>query len=193
MRQLLTLLVAFLFIAGAPQQKSPFSTIKGKITDKGTGEPIYQATIIVVGSQRGTLSDIDGNYSIQIWKGSFTLKVYEITHDTVEEPIVIDTNGVYVRDFVMESAIIFDSARAERDIARGKPALLYPCGEYDPLPTFVSESFLKKYHLLLRCSQPPGTRQYHAVVYKYLDKKYGKAWRHEINLRYYPDAKDDQE
>ena len=39
-------------------------TVKGKIIDN-TGDPIVGVTVVVVGTNRGVISDIDGNYSIE--------------------------------------------------------------------------------------------------------------------------------
>ena len=39
-------------------------TVKGKISDSG-GVPLFGVTIMVVGSQTGTTSDFDGNFTIE--------------------------------------------------------------------------------------------------------------------------------
>ena len=40
--------------------------IKGKVTDKQTGEPLLMANVAVVGSTVGTTTDTDGDYSLDI-------------------------------------------------------------------------------------------------------------------------------
>ena len=44
-------------------------TVKGHVKDD-TGEPVFGATIRVVGQQGGTTTDFDGNFSIQAPQGS---------------------------------------------------------------------------------------------------------------------------
>lgn len=41
-------------------------TITGKVTDKGSGEPLIGANIVVVGTSTGTVTDFDGSYSLEI-------------------------------------------------------------------------------------------------------------------------------
>ena len=42
------------------------SSISGKVTDSNTGEPLIGVTIQVEGTTLGTITDIDGNYSINV-------------------------------------------------------------------------------------------------------------------------------
>ena len=63
----LILLLSFPLSALAQQQM-----IKGQVVDD-KGETIIGATVMVKGSKDGTLTDIDGNFSIKCVKGS-TLK-----------------------------------------------------------------------------------------------------------------------
>ena len=59
--------------------------IKGRITDKDTGEPVIGASVIVVGTNRGAVTDIDGNYNItQMDPGKYTLKISSVQYREVE-------------------------------------------------------------------------------------------------------------
>ena len=66
------LLVAFLMLLGnaALAQRA----VKGKVTDAESGEPLIGATVSVVGTTRGTSTDVDGNYSIEVPAGSTQLR-----------------------------------------------------------------------------------------------------------------------
>jgi TonB-dependent SusC/RagA subfamily outer membrane receptor len=44
--------------------------LSGRITDQLTGEALPGVTIVIKGTTSGTISDFDGNYSIQVEKGS---------------------------------------------------------------------------------------------------------------------------
>src|SRR5690606_2152615 len=49
--------------------------IRGRVTDE-KGEPLPGVNIVVKGTQLGTASDIDGNYSIQVSKGDVMVFSY---------------------------------------------------------------------------------------------------------------------
>ena len=48
-------------------------SVSGTITDASTGEPLIGAAIVVKGTDRGVVSDINGNYSLGIPGGSVTV------------------------------------------------------------------------------------------------------------------------
>ncbi|MFW5773451.1 MAG: carboxypeptidase-like regulatory domain-containing protein, partial [Tangfeifania sp.] len=58
--KLFLFLVALLtFTHSYSQQK----TLTGEVTDAATGEPLPGVTIVVQGTARGTITDVDGQYS----------------------------------------------------------------------------------------------------------------------------------
>ena len=50
-------------------------TIKGSITDKQTREPLTGATVQIVGTTQGAIADMDGNYSLNVTNGIYTLSI----------------------------------------------------------------------------------------------------------------------
>lgn len=64
-------LITVLFTGMAFAQQK---TVKGKVTDE-TGSPVPGATIIVKGTQTGTVTDISGNFSIGVPDGSKSLVI----------------------------------------------------------------------------------------------------------------------
>lgn len=77
-------------------------TIRGTITDKQYGDPVYEAFIKVVGQESGTITDLDGKYSIDIEPGIYTV---EITHQSFAKisftNVKVTEGGVTVVDAVM--------------------------------------------------------------------------------------------
>ena len=67
-----TLLVALLMLLGnvAWAQR----TVTGKVTDAETGETLVGASVTVVGTTRGAITDLDGNYSVDVPEGSTQLR-----------------------------------------------------------------------------------------------------------------------
>lgn len=72
------------------QQQKRFVT--GKIVDSSDGSPIIGANILLKGTNTGVISDIDGNYSIQVNSSSDILVVSFIGYKTREVPV--ETSGV---------------------------------------------------------------------------------------------------
>lgn len=59
--------------------------IKGTIVDKETKEPVLGASVMVVGTGRGAMTDLDGKYIItQMDPGTYTLKITHIHYKEVE-------------------------------------------------------------------------------------------------------------
>ena len=59
-KQAILLLTFFMSVSGLYAQ----SSIKGTITDETTGDGLIGANVIIVGTTQGTITDIDGNFSI---------------------------------------------------------------------------------------------------------------------------------
>ena len=69
-RTLLVVLPFFIFQLPVQGQNQPKTiTLKGQVTDT-QGEPIVQAALIEVGTKNGTVTDVNGNFTIQVRKGA---------------------------------------------------------------------------------------------------------------------------
>ena len=66
----LVVLAAVLFTNFAFAQR----TITGVVTDAETGESLIGANVLVLGTSSGTVTDLDGNYSIELPDGSTQLE-----------------------------------------------------------------------------------------------------------------------
>lgn len=75
--------------------------VKGKVTELGTGEPLIGAAIITQDGQ-GTTTDIDGNYSLTLKDGTYTLKVRYIGYKSIVKQDVKVAKQDVVVDFVLE-------------------------------------------------------------------------------------------
>jgi len=57
-------------------------SVKGTVTDAGTGEPLIGATVRVVGSSKGALTDVDGNYTMTSMAPSDEIEISYIGYKT---------------------------------------------------------------------------------------------------------------
>jgi TonB-dependent starch-binding outer membrane protein SusC len=74
--------------SGSAQQQK---TISGKVTDE-SGEPLPGVTVLVKGTTLGTVSDLQGRYSLQVPQNAQTLVFSFVGMQSVEVPIGNQTN-----------------------------------------------------------------------------------------------------
>lgn len=78
--------------------------IQGTIKDRKTQEPLIGVTIQVEGTQKGTQSDIDGNFKISaIPTGSYNLKATYVGYkDFLKFNVIVSSGNANIINFVME-------------------------------------------------------------------------------------------
>ena len=70
-----SLLLVALFVIGCLQLMAQTKTIKGEVTDAQNGEALIGATVMVEGEKGGTVTDFDGNFSLQVSSSAKKIKV----------------------------------------------------------------------------------------------------------------------
>lgn len=70
-----SLLLVALFVIGCLQLMAQTRTIKGGVTDAQNGEALIGATVMVEGEKGGTVTDFDGNFSLQVSSSAKKIKV----------------------------------------------------------------------------------------------------------------------
>src|SRR5690606_18991190 len=97
--QRVTILVIALFFFGitafAQQQ-----TVTGKITDATTGEALPGVNIVIMGTTTGTVSDVDGNYRLNVNNAQSDVLVFRFIGFTEQE---IPVNGRSAINVEMET------------------------------------------------------------------------------------------
>ncbi|MFY7671741.1 SusC/RagA family TonB-linked outer membrane protein [Tenacibaculum sp. MEBiC06402] len=99
-KQLLSLTLFLLSLFGFAQQ-----TIKGKVTEKSTGEPLPGVSIIIKGQVKGTETNFDGNYEITNVKSTDVL-VFSFIGLKTKEVTVGDSTTINVE--LEDSAQVLD-------------------------------------------------------------------------------------
>ena len=70
-----SLLLVALLVIGCLQLMAQTRTIKGEVTDVQNGEALIGATVMVEGEKGGTVTDFDGNFSLQVSSSAKKIKV----------------------------------------------------------------------------------------------------------------------
>lgn len=98
--------ITVLMIAVLTQGMAQTGILKGKITDKTTGEELVGAAIVVDGTTIGTITNFMGEYEMPpLDAGTYTIRVQYISYEPqVKEGVVITADETTVLDFKLGSA-----------------------------------------------------------------------------------------
>jgi len=88
MKKHILILISFLFLT---QFSFSQHTIKGIVSDSKTNEPLVGASVVVEGTTNGTLTDIDGNYTLDVPNQDAVLSFSFMGYETVKKPIAGQT------------------------------------------------------------------------------------------------------
>lgn len=80
-------------------------TIKGTVTDKQTREPLTGATIQIAGTTQGTVADVDGNYSLDVNNGTYTLAIKYVGYKDIIINNVKAGKSDLILNFELESDV----------------------------------------------------------------------------------------
>ncbi|QTE21698.1 TonB-dependent receptor [Polaribacter cellanae] len=85
----------FLFLFASILANAQSFTFSGKIVNENK-QPLFGATILVKETKKGTATDFDGNFSLKLPKGVYTLQASFIGYKTISEKITLSKNEEYV-------------------------------------------------------------------------------------------------
>jgi hypothetical protein len=111
-RSLPSLLLAALLlttgVSARQTQQQSRGTIVGKVVDAETGQPLSGAQVLVVGTSRGSLSGVDGRYTITgVPAGQHSVRVMFLGHgEKVVEGIRVPSGGAVAQDVALTSTAI---------------------------------------------------------------------------------------
>jgi TonB-dependent SusC/RagA subfamily outer membrane receptor len=125
MRKLLTLSVALVCFIGMSYAQR---TITGQVTDQAQGEPLIGASIIVKGTTTGTVTDFDGNFSLEVPDG-YDVLVFSYTGYSPQEITLGSSNFVDVS--LSAGVTLSDVVVTAMGISREQKTLGYAVQELD--------------------------------------------------------------
>lgn len=76
--------------------------IKGKITDKKTGEPLVGASVLIKGTYTGTITDANGNYQLtKVKAGSYDLVSQFISYSKSQKSVTVTAGQTATVNFTL--------------------------------------------------------------------------------------------
>jgi iron complex outermembrane receptor protein len=97
------LLIALPALAGPPSEEGKTS-LTGKVTDKGNGQPIPGAEVYFPDLRTGAVTDMDGNYAVHdLPTAKALVKVSMVGYATITE--TLDLSTLTTRDFVLSGSV----------------------------------------------------------------------------------------
>jgi hypothetical protein len=95
-----------IYRAPAYGQRSDIRKVTGQIVDE-YGEPLIGANILVQGTSTGTITDMNGNYSIMIPEGADQLTISYTGYDTQQVPITSENMNTVLRgDIQLDEMVV---------------------------------------------------------------------------------------
>jgi TonB-linked SusC/RagA family outer membrane protein len=153
-------LVVAMLLLGYSLPAAAQGTVTGKITD-GEGEPIASVTISIVGTNQGTLTDFDGNYSIQTTDPTNTLRFeylgYESQDIAVGNKTVINVTLSQTAEGLDEVVVIGYGARDRKDLIGAVSTVKAEGIAEQPITTFEQALSGQVSGVQLRQNGAPGS------------------------------------
>lgn len=89
------------------------SFIKGRVMDKKYNEPLTGAAILVEGTTNGTTADIDGNYTLTVPTGKYTLQISYVSYNTqrIQNIVVEKGKTTMVNIDMVEASLQLESVQ----------------------------------------------------------------------------------
>jgi TonB-linked SusC/RagA family outer membrane protein len=119
MKQIALLMLIALLVSGMQRVYAQETTIKGVVTAQEDGLPLPGVTVLQKGTQNGTITDFEGNYSIRVPKGAiltFSFMGYQTEEVAVSDQVKLDIAMKQETKMIEEVQVIGYGAKKKRDI-----------------------------------------------------------------------------
>jgi len=98
-----------------------YGNVKGKVVDVHTGKPLPNANVVLVGTQQGAATDLNGDFIInRVPVGEYQLRVTYIGYEAVNKSINVQSNeNIWVQfelreDFFQTRQVVVTATRTEK-------------------------------------------------------------------------------
>ncbi len=98
-------------------------SIKGRVTDKSTSEPVAYANVTVLNSSTGTSADGDGNFTLTIQKGTYQILFSAVGYASIVQSVTVSDTSTEI-NIALEDAtqtlneVIVTANKREEDIVK---------------------------------------------------------------------------
>ena len=124
-------------------------TIEGRVTEASSGLPLPGATVLIVDTQIGTATGVEGDYSIEnVPVGEHTVRVKYVGYTALVQQVSVLAGQTSVADFELQASLeleelILSAAAADRIIANAmsRPVIIGPNGKRLNAMGFTTESY----------------------------------------------------
>ncbi len=118
-------LIILVAVLASPLSWGASGRIEGKVTDATSGEALFGANIILLGTSIGAATDINGNYLItNVPDGSYTLKASYIGYKTVTLKVQVRDGKHLVENIRMQAVSVTAKAVVVTAQASGQNAAI---------------------------------------------------------------------
>ena len=112
-KSVLTILLFVLALSAAAQKQQ----VSGVVKDSISGETIIGANIVIQGTTTGTSSDVNGNFTLQLNKGKYSLQVSFIGYTTILREIEVGSTPLNLT-FELKASIVLEGVEVIADYAK---------------------------------------------------------------------------
>ncbi|HKO15552.1 MAG TPA: SusC/RagA family TonB-linked outer membrane protein [Gemmatimonadaceae bacterium] len=106
-RSLASSAFALALLVGSAAAAQAQATIAGRVTAAGTGEPLQEARVILVGTSFFGSTTADGRYTIHnVPAGSHTVRVIRVGYAEQRKPVTVSGAETATLDFVLTQAVV---------------------------------------------------------------------------------------
>ena len=93
----------FFFVLASAVVFAQATTVRGTIKDP-TGLPLQGASVTLDGTRKGVVTDVNGNFSIAVEPGTYTLVISYVGHATQRQTVTVPAGGLADLSYGLESA-----------------------------------------------------------------------------------------
>lgn len=105
LRKFILVLSLFFVLFGFQRSYSQQGSLTGTVTDAGLGETMIGVTVQVLGKATGTVTDLEGKYSLRLAPGAYEIRYSYIGYITIAKNITIEANKVLKVDIGLKEDV----------------------------------------------------------------------------------------
>jgi TonB-dependent receptor len=100
-------------------------TMKGRVLDGGTGEPLMGANVVIQSTSLGAATDIHGSFTIpNIPAGTWTARITYLGYEAISREVIITADGTLEQEFRMKAQALEGQEVVVTAQARGQDAAI---------------------------------------------------------------------